>query len=245
MYSKENWQSMAEKEPPFGYDDNFQTSPSSFYVNDEVSFTVEQTSSTYNRALHMKLERHIAEAPVAKFANPGISRKLDLDDFAPKLKPDSGEMEVIRKFSEVFQITRVGQHSMHQSSTYEFCLAGVTEHLKQFVRESGEFLIIFSYFQNQSWQEKTLKVEREIRKRNDIVERRPLVNFYILVRACLKIVIIPKRWLFFPHTLPIFLGIHQVFLRQIGFVWRKDPSPLGTFPIFKQRLVMQQNYGLR
>ena len=56
-------------------------------------------------------------------------------------------------------------------------------------------------------------------------------------RACLKIVIIPKRWLFFPHTLPIFLGIHQVFLRQIGFVWRKDPSPLGTFPIFKQRLI--------
>ena len=27
MYSKENWQSMGEKEPPFGYDDNFQTSP--------------------------------------------------------------------------------------------------------------------------------------------------------------------------------------------------------------------------
>ena len=29
VYSKENWQSMAEKEPPFGYVDNFQTSPSS------------------------------------------------------------------------------------------------------------------------------------------------------------------------------------------------------------------------
>ena len=27
MYSKENWQSMAEKEPPFGCVDNFQTSP--------------------------------------------------------------------------------------------------------------------------------------------------------------------------------------------------------------------------
>ena len=27
MYSKENWQSMGEKEPPVGYDDNFQTSP--------------------------------------------------------------------------------------------------------------------------------------------------------------------------------------------------------------------------
>ena len=56
------------------------------------------------------------------------------------------------------------------------------------------------------------------------------------IRRCLKIVIIPKRWLFFRHTLPIFLGIHQVFLRQIGFVWRKKTSPLGTFPIFKQRL---------
>ena len=58
----------------------------------------------------------------------------------------------------------------------------------------------------------------------------------------MKIVIIPKRWLFFPHTLPIFLGIHQVFLRQIGFVWRKDPSPLGTFPIFKQRLVFRTTF---
>ena len=36
--------------------------------------------------------------------------------------------------------------------------------------------------------------------------------------------------------MPIFLGIHQVFLRQIGFVWRKNLSLLGIFPIFKQRL---------
>ena len=28
MYSKENWQSLAEKEPPFGLVNNFQTSPS-------------------------------------------------------------------------------------------------------------------------------------------------------------------------------------------------------------------------
>jgi hypothetical protein len=27
VYSKENWQSMAEKEPPFGRVDNLQTSP--------------------------------------------------------------------------------------------------------------------------------------------------------------------------------------------------------------------------
>ena len=42
-------------------------------------------------------------------------------------------------------------------------------------------------------------------------------------KACLKIVNTPKRRLFFRHTLPIFLGIHKVFLRQTGFV-RRPPS---------------------
>ncbi len=33
MYFKENWQSMAEKEPAFGHVDMFQTSPSlTFYI---------------------------------------------------------------------------------------------------------------------------------------------------------------------------------------------------------------------
>ena len=38
MYSKENWQSMAEKEPPFGYDDNFQTSPSLQFLEAKYPF---------------------------------------------------------------------------------------------------------------------------------------------------------------------------------------------------------------
>lgn len=154
---------------------------SDFYVDDEVSFTVEKSTSTKDRAIHMKLEKHIMEAPIAAYARPGISKRLKLENFASKFKTDSNEIEVIRRFAEIFQITRVGQHIMDQSSTYEFCLAGVTEHLKQFVRESGEFLIVFSYFRDKNWQEKTLKVEREIRKRNEMIERRPLVNFYILV----------------------------------------------------------------
>lgn len=152
-----------------------------FFVDDEVSFTIKKSTSSYARAAHVKLERHIAEAPVAKFVKPGISKRLRLESFEAKFKPDSGEIEVVKKLAEVFQITWVGQHAMDQSSSYEFCLAGVTEYLKQFVRESGEFLIIFSHFKSQEWQEKTLKVEREVRKRSEIVERRPLVNFYILV----------------------------------------------------------------
>ena len=55
-------------------------------------------------------------------------------------------------------------------------------------------------------------------------------------RACLKHGNMPKRRLFFRHALPIFLEIHPVFLRQIGFVWRKNFSPLGIVPFFKQRL---------
>ncbi len=62
------------------------------------------------------------------------------------------------------------------------------------------------------------------------------LSFKTDFRACLKIVNTPKGRLFFRHTLPIFLGIHKVFLRQTGFVWRKNPSPPGIFPIFKQRL---------
>jgi hypothetical protein len=36
MYFKENWQSMAEKEPPFGHVDIFQTSPKFDGERDDV-----------------------------------------------------------------------------------------------------------------------------------------------------------------------------------------------------------------
>ncbi len=60
-------------------------------------------------------------------------------------------------------------------------------------------------------------------------------------RACFKNVNMPKRRLFFRHTLPIFLEIHPVFLCQIGFVWRKNFSPLVIFPFFKRRLIYKFN----
>ena len=58
-----------------------------------------------------------------------------------------------------------------------------------------------------------------------------------MARSCLKNVNMPKRRFFFRHTLPILLEIHPVFLRQIGFVWRKNSSPLVIVPFFKQRLI--------
>lgn len=153
-----------------------------FYTGDMVSFAVEKTSSTYDRAIHIKLEQHEEVYSKTEFSKPGISSRLDLKRAAEEhLKQNSGEYEIILKLAEILRITRVGHHSMDQSSQYQFCLASVTESFKQFVRESGEFLIIFSHFDNKSWQQKTLKVERELRKRRDMAERRPLVNFYILV----------------------------------------------------------------
>ena len=154
---------------------------SSFYVDDEVSFRAEKTDGQNKRAAFLRLEQHVSTEHVIKYAKPGISKRLDLSKFEQILKSESREDEVILKLADIFEITRVGQHIMDQSSTYEFCLAGVTEYFKQFVRESGEALIVFSYFSNLGWQEKTLKAEREIRKRSEIVERHPLVNFYILI----------------------------------------------------------------
>jgi len=153
-----------------------------FYVGDEVSFAVEKTTSDCDRAIHMKLEKHVEDHNTTEFATPGVSRRLDLDRAVEEhLKPNSGELEVIRKLKQVLRITRVGHHYMDQSSLYQFCLVSVTETFKQYVRESGEFLVVFSHFDDKSWQQKTLKVERELRKRRDLIERRPLVNFYILI----------------------------------------------------------------
>lgn len=152
------------------------------YVGDEVSFAVKKTSSTCDSAIHVKLELHIAEQSTTAYAPAGISKRLDMKRAAEEhLKPDSGELEVIYKLAQVLGITRIGHHVMDQASQYQFCLASVTELFKQFIRESGEFLVIFSHYDNKRWQEKILTAEREVRKRREIVERRPLVNFYILI----------------------------------------------------------------
>ena len=64
---------------------------------------------------------------------------------------------------------------------YPFCLIGATRILKQYIRGQYEFLLVFSHFDNKSWQHNTVKASHHIRHRKEIVERRPLVNFYILI----------------------------------------------------------------
>ena len=93
---------------------------------------------------------------------------------------------------------------------------------------------------NQYFTEVLSKKQKELSKTEknwiatELIRSHPeLIDYYIKykedneekatsIRACLKNVNMPKRRLFFRHTLPIFLEIHPVFLRQIGFVWRKN-----------------------
>lgn len=97
------------------------------------------------------------------------------------LKKNSGEEEIINKISKVLYISRIGHHIIDQRSIYEFCVAGATKTLKQFIQGKYEFLIVLSYFESEDWQSKNLVVERELRKRREIADRRPLVNFYVLI----------------------------------------------------------------
>ena len=151
-------------------------------IGNAVSFEIEESSSQYDKATHVILqqEQHKSSAEIT-YCQPGFARKLNLECAKDVLKKDSGEFEIIKKLATVLRITRVGEHYMDQTSKYEFCFAGATKLFHQFIRESGEFLVIFSHFSKTDWQQKTLKVEREMRRRKDIADRRPLINFYILI----------------------------------------------------------------
>lgn len=153
-----------------------------FFTNDVVEFTPVSSKAKYPMAKFLSLVKSSGEASQFKLTyEPGLSRRMNLDRDADHLKKGMKEQEVIETLATVLAITRIGHHDMDQSSRYEYCLAGTTPILKQFVRENGEFLVIFSCFSTPSLQEKALNVEREVRKRREVVERRPLVNFYLMI----------------------------------------------------------------
>lgn len=118
---------------------------------------------------------------VAKFYKPDFSKSLDLAKVERTLKRGSGEMEVLRKLKELLYISYVSSHDMGHNSVFPFCLVGNTSVLKQYIRGQYEFLLVFSHFGSCDWQQNTVKAAQAIRLRREIAERRPLVNFYILV----------------------------------------------------------------
>lgn len=97
------------------------------------------------------------------------------------LKPNVNEDIIIEKLSQLLYVTKIDSHTMDGRVFYPFCLLGATEFLKRYVRGQREFLLIFSHFDTEDWQAKTLKVEYEIRKRKILSERNIIPNFYLLV----------------------------------------------------------------
>lgn len=119
---------------------------------------------------------------IIKYFEPGFAVHMNKQQaYAQFLKTDSGEEEIINKVSQVLYISRIGHHIIDQRSTYQFCVAGTTKMLKQFIKGKYEFIIILSHFDSEDWQSKNLIVDRELRKRREISDRRPLVNFYVLI----------------------------------------------------------------
>lgn len=119
---------------------------------------------------------------IVKYFKAGFATHLNKKyAYEQCLKPDSGEDIVVNKISKILYVSRLGYHVIDQRSRYQFCVAGATEVLKQYIRGKYEFLIIMSHFDNEDWQQKNLIVEREVRKRKEIADRRLLVNFYVLI----------------------------------------------------------------
>lgn len=121
--------------------------------------------------------------PIRFFRN-GYSKSLlqyKQQNFDKHLKPFSREEEVLEKLSKILYISYINHHDMGHNNLFPYCLIGTTEVLKQYIRGKFEFLLVFSHFNNGDWQQNTLRASKEIRRTREVAERRPLVNFYMLI----------------------------------------------------------------
>lgn len=118
---------------------------------------------------------------IIEYYKPGLAKYLDKEKIQKVVKEDSGEYEVIAKLKNVLYIPYVGTFNMGHNNIFPFCLIGTTRILKRFIHEKSEFLLVFSHFKAGDWQQSTLKVAQNIRKKKEIADRRPLVYFYVLI----------------------------------------------------------------
>lgn len=119
---------------------------------------------------------------IIEFYKSGYYNHIDQDKIQKEhLKPSSEEFKLLNKIKIILYISHVSHHEMGKNSSFPFCLIGTTGFLKQFIHGKYEFLLVFSHFDNRDWQQNTLNVIKFIRKRKEISERRPLVNFYVLI----------------------------------------------------------------
>ena len=159
----------------------FELAPSATGEGMRKAVGVVRRGSSINTQVVEEPENIFDSGSIIDFFKPGHPSHLDLEEARARFLKNDLELITIKQLEKVLHISRVGHHFYDSRAKYEFCLAGATEEIRQFVRGRVEFLIVMSYFESRDWQQKTLNVEREIRKRREIVDRRPLPNFYILI----------------------------------------------------------------
>ena len=134
---------------------------------------------------------NVVSSSIAKpfeFYRPGFSKNLDIEQCQrTHLHTDSKEMEILQKLSKVFLINYISHHDAGHNNVFPFCILGATPLTQQFIRGKYEFLLVFSYFHNQDFQQKTIRVAQGIRRRKEITDRRAMVNFFILVSNARKL----------------------------------------------------------
>lgn len=128
-------------------------------------------------------EFSLVTPPPIVYYKYGYSQRLkeDPERITVHLKPSSGEKEILDKLKRYLYISYVNDYDLGDGTLFPYSLAGTTSMLKQFIRGQYEFLIVFSHFDNGDWQQNTIKAAKQIRHLRIITERRPLVNFYILI----------------------------------------------------------------
>lgn len=149
-----------------------------YHENEKVEFSVIAQNGKHDIAKNV---RKMIEEPI-KFYTPGNFQRMNKKRmYDEHLKKDSGEWEVLDKLEKVLYISHVNHHDTGHNTIFPFCLVGATRILKQYIRGQYEFLLIFSHFDSEDWQQSTIQAAKFIRRRREIFERRPLVNFYMLV----------------------------------------------------------------
>lgn len=118
------------------------------------------------------------------FYKKGFVKHLSLrknEVYNQHLKKGTDEDKILNRLSKLLYVSKIGHFNMDKGEHYSFVLLGTTEILKRFVRGQREFLLVFSHFPSKDWQDRTLKVEREIRRLKDVSDRNPLPNFYMMI----------------------------------------------------------------
>lgn len=153
-------------------------------INDQVEFEVViQPDKKMNSVKNLRILCNADKdnGPIV-FYTKGYYKDIDKDRTKKEhLKNGSGEYEVLEKLSKLLYISHINHYDMGKNVIFPYCLIGATTALQRFIRGQYEFLLVFSHFDKGDWQQNTLKVVYEIRHRKEIIERKPLVNFYILV----------------------------------------------------------------